>query len=152
MSFEGVAKKYHDAWPEVAAQAEVIPNEIDPEAIEKQVVGCEVLEELWRDVLEYASDYLEVLCQYLCEEKEVLSSKDDREVREDFQLIDEVRRRKHNAFASSLEILARNMVKSGLDGSWYNKFEKNRAKMGLWAIKLGTNKIIEHLHTEQNKG
>lgn len=50
--------------------------------------------------------------------------------------IDQERTRAHNAFISSCDSLARNMLRSGEDSSWRSRFGKDRKTIGDFAVLL----------------
>ena len=144
---EKIPDNHSKVWPEVQSSAELISLVVNPDWLEKEVAGDQVLQKLWQEVQAYAYQYTEVVCEYM---EDALEG-ESREALNDRKLIDEARHRKHNAFIDSLNILARNMQDRGKDGTWVEKFQDNRAKKGLWALGFTYKKIIENLNKTRDR-
>jgi hypothetical protein len=141
----GIPKKYPEGVKDVQQFPLAMLERVNPDDIEKQLDGDEVLRKLWEEVKELSMEYFIDVCRFVQENERVKQGGSPDDLKES----SETRRYKHDAFIEQLNILARNMNERGKDGNWLSKFNDDRLLKGTWALQYTLKRILTALEEEQ---
>lgn len=133
-----IPTKYPEGVKDIQQFPLTMLERVNPEAIEKQLAGDEVLQKLWESVKDLALEYLVDVCRFVQANERIKAGGSI----DDFEDASTNRTYKHEAFISSLTALARNMSQKGMDASWLEKFNDNRIMKGTWALQYAL-KLIQ---------